>query len=128
MRAILIDPVKKTVTEVEYNGDFTQIYEYIHASCFTTAGNLVLEDQGSKDDMFVDDEGLFDPKFGYFVWKGYPTPLAGYGLLLGTSQDGEQAAALSTIEDLEIEFGQIGRIGSNVFWMNDAGYLTRIPE
>lgn len=122
MRAILIDPVEKTVTEVEYTGHYTHIYTFIHANCFTMAGRV------GKDDMFVDDEGLFDPKFGWFKWAGYPTPLAGYGLLMGTDGSGETVAAVSKIEDLEVEFGQIGKIGSNTFWISKAGYLTRIPE
>ena len=122
MRAILIDPVKKTVTKVNYSGPFTQINEFIHASCFTMAGKV------GKDDMFVDDEGLFDPKFGWFKWKGYPTPLAGYGLLMGTDRAGETVAAISAIKDLGVEFGIIGKINGKISWLSDSGDISIIPE
>ncbi len=123
MRAILIDPVKKTVTEVEYSGNFTQIYKYIHASCFTTAGSI-----GGRDTMFVDDEGLFNPQYGWFKWNGYPTPLAGYGLLMGTDGAGETVATASEIDDLGVEFGIIGQMGDKVGWLTEDGKLTVIPE
>ena len=122
MRAILIDPVKKVVTEVEYSGDFNQIYELIHASCFTMAGRV------GRDSMYVDDEGLFDPKFGWFKWVSYPTPLAGYGLLMGTDRAGETVAAVSKIEDLEVEFGIIGKMGDQTGWLTNDGKLSVIPE
>jgi len=123
MRAILINPVAKVVTEVEYNGNYTQIYEFIHCSCFCTAGNLP-----NGDTMFVDDEGLFDQKYGFFKWKGYPTPLVGYGLLMGGDRAGETCEVKSKIEDLDVEFGVVGRIGKNIAWMTDVGHLSIIPE
>ena len=132
MRAILIDPVKKTVTEVEYSGPIAQIYEFIHAGCFCLAGSLVnvLPEtfDHRSDDMFVDDEGLFDPKYGWFKWKGYPTPLAGYGFLLGTDHVGDSIAAKSKIEDLGVEFGDIGKWDGKAIWLGDSGSTSVIPE
>ena len=133
MRAILIDPVKKTVTEVDYTGPYTQIYEFIHASTFCLAGSF-LSYSGPEsfdhkcDDMYVDDEGLFDPKFGWFMWTGYPTPLAGYGLLLGTNHVGDSCSIRSTIEELKVEFGKMGKIGEKVAWLSDDGKIGVIPE
>jgi len=136
MRAILIDPVKKTVTEVVYSGPYTQIYEFIHASCFTLAGSIRETSPETSpetydhrsDDMFVDDEGLFDPKYGWFKWKGYPTPLAGYGLLLGTNHVGDSISARSTIEELGVEFGEIGKWDGKAVWLGADGSTSLIPE
>lgn len=83
MRAILINPEAKTVTEVEYTGDYKNIYDHIQAGCFT----VVQIDE--RDSIFVDDEGLYRlPQF-YFMWKGYDQPLAGRGLILGVDAEGE---------------------------------------
>lgn len=131
MRAILIDPVKKTVTEVDYAGPYAQIYTFIHASCFCLAGGIKVDPEifdHRTDDMFVDDEGLFNPQFGWFKWRGYPTPLAGYGLLLGTNHVGDSIAARSQIEDMGVEFGIIGQMGKQKGWLTDDGELTVIPE
>jgi hypothetical protein len=94
MQAVLIDPYKEEITNVEYNGDYKQIYEHIKADCFTL---VRLHD---NDDVFVDDEGLLrvtkDTKF--FMFNEYPQPLAGYGLILGNDEEGESIAAHHTAE------------------------------
>lgn len=79
IKAVLVDPFAETVTDVEYNGDYKQIYEHIQADLFA----LVRLKDG--DDVFVDDEGLLklteDSRF--FILPDYPQPLAGRGLILG---------------------------------------------
>ena len=52
MRAILIDPFTETITEVEYSGDFKQIYNLINCNTFTVSAI------SDADDLFLDDEGL----------------------------------------------------------------------
>ena len=37
MKAFRIDPLNKKITEVEYNGDYKQIYDHINASTFDVA-------------------------------------------------------------------------------------------
>lgn len=101
MRAILIDPVAKTVSEVEYNGDYRQIDVLLsdkdnglNVDCFTVVS---IDDD---DDIFVDDEGLLkDPKH-FFVWKGYGQPLAGRGLILGHRGDGESIATTLKLDEV----------------------------
>ena len=90
MRAVLIDPYKEEVTEVDYNGDYKTIYPLIHCDTFTV---VRLADD---DDVLVDDEGLLklnkDTRF--FMLNDYPQPLAGYGLVTGINHDdGETVAA-----------------------------------
>ena len=52
MKAILIDPFEQTVKEVQYSGDFHQIYDLIEAETFDVARI------SRGDGIFVDDEGL----------------------------------------------------------------------
>ena len=91
MRAILIDPFTREITEVEHNDDFRQIYEFIGADAFDAA---TLED---RQVIYVDDEGLFrdDQKF----WSIERRVLAGKGLVLGVNAAGESIAAVGSIEE-----------------------------
>lgn len=90
MKAVLINSKNRTVEDVEYNGDYRQIYTLIGCGCFT-----VVRDLPANDDLFVDDEGLLhltgDTPFFTVPW--YPTPLAGSGLILNSTEDGESADA-----------------------------------
>lgn len=88
-KAVLIDPYKQEVTDVTYNGDYKQIYEHIKVDCFA------LVRLSDNDDVFVDDEGLLklNPDTKFFLLPDYPQPLAGYGLILGTDDEGESISA-----------------------------------
>ena len=99
MRAILIDPAKQTVTEVDYDGDYQSIYKL--TDCTTFAVPYALE---NEDALYVDDEGLLNGPVNFFTIGGYPEPLAGKCLILGTDEDGKSVAAKSDIDDLDIAF------------------------
>ena len=101
MRAILIDPFKREITEVDYNGNFRQIYNYIHAECFTT----VRVDETNH--LFLDDEGLFQypdnqSEQKCFFFASYPNPLAGYALCLGCDEEGSTVPSSFDIELMRI--------------------------
>lgn len=99
MKAILINPQTRTISEVEYNGDFHHIYALIDATCF----DCVRID--SKETIYVDDEGLINGKantVGLFYFKGgYPVVLAGKGLILSTDDDGDAIATAFTVEQIK---------------------------
>jgi len=52
MKAILINPFNQTITEVEYSGDYKEIYKLIECSTFDCVN---IDDDNT---LFVDDEGL----------------------------------------------------------------------
>jgi hypothetical protein len=95
MKAYLIDPQAKTVTEVHYNGDFHQIYELIEVELFTV---VTIDDIGNA--VFIDDEGLLNNPRYFFKLAGYLQPLAGKGLVLGTDDDGESVEPTISLEDV----------------------------
>ena len=97
MNAYLIDPFARTVTAVDYSGDFNDIYKLIDCDTFDVAR------VGKGEDIFVDDNGLFAPPDNqqFFVFESYPQPLAGKGLLLGTDGRGETIASSLTIEEVK---------------------------
>lgn len=93
--AYLIDPAARTVTQVEYTGDYTNIYTHIDADCFD-----IVRVYRNGDGIFVDDEGLLKPQEHFFLHRNYPNPLAGKGLMLGCDEEGESIAPQTSIETL----------------------------
>lgn len=95
MKAILVDPFARTITEVEYTGDYTNIYEHIQAQAFD-----VVRINRKGDAIFVDDEGLINGNENqqFFGWIGYVNPIAGRGLILGTDDEGESISPSIDIE------------------------------
>jgi len=97
MRAILIDPFTQTIEEVDYSGDYKDIYGLIQCDLFTT----VYLPNTSDDTLFVDDEGLYVENQRFFKIDGFHQPLAGCGLLLGTDKEGESTDCMSTVEEVK---------------------------
>lgn len=97
MRAILIDPFTQTIEEVDYSGDYKDIYGLIECDLFTT----VYLPNTSDDTLFVDDEGLYVENQRFFKIDGFEQPLAGRGLMLGTDEEGESVDCMSTVEEVK---------------------------
>ena len=93
-KAYLINAIAQTITEVEV-GDYKTFYPLLGCDCFTTVG---LEEE---DTLYVDDEGLLKSPFDFFMYEGYPQPLAGNGLVMGTNDEGESIAPKMSLEDLK---------------------------
>jgi hypothetical protein len=93
--AILINATERTVTEVQWNGDYKQIYELIGVDCFDVAR---INNKG--DGIFVDDEGLYKDEQVFFQYEDYPSPLAGNGLVLGCDYQGESVKPHVTLEEV----------------------------
>lgn len=85
MLAYLIDVRRMEVQTVELSGDYREIYPLIGCETFTC-----VQINDKNDVIYVDDEGLLkDLKTqSFFMFKGYPQPLAGNGLILGTDDEG----------------------------------------
>ena len=119
MKAILIDPEAKTITEVEHNGNFREIYKFIGCECFTTVSigsppdGKKLQHNGRENHVFVDDEGLLNSPRHFFHWKGYEQPLAGKGLILGCDEEGETVATTWSVKDVEamVTYAQYSVLG-----------------
>jgi len=116
MRAILIDPTTKTVTEVDYDGNYESIYKWIDAQTFECV------DLGDPDHntVYVDEEGLLADEPGpFFTVSTYAQPLAGKGLILATDDEGESVATTLNIF----------KPGDNYVLSNDKATITvQFPE
>lgn len=95
MQAILIDPYTETIEEVEYSGDYKDISALLGCDLFT----CVYID--NYDTLYVDDEGLYVDDQKYFKMKGYDQPLAGRGLILGSSDDGNTTDCVADVKHIQ---------------------------
>lgn len=95
MKAILIDPFEQSVKEVEYSGDFRDIYKLIDAECFDCARIR------RGDGIFVDDEGLLKSPTHFFEHSDYPSPLAGKGLIVGCDEQGESVDCKTSLDEVK---------------------------
>jgi hypothetical protein len=102
MISYLIDPHKKKIKQVNYNGDFQSIYMHINSGMF----DVISLYQGES--LFIDDMGLERQDQSFFIHKNYPTPIAGIGLLLGTDETGESIESKKSIEELQSDIVFIG--------------------
>ena len=104
MKAYLIDPTARTITEVNYYGNYQSINRFIDASLFDC-----VRIPNSRDAIFVDDEGLYNSSDFWFMPAASPCPLAGKGLMLGTDAAGESIEPAMPIEILQQLVHFIGR-------------------
>jgi hypothetical protein len=100
MKAIVIDPENKTVTEVDYSGDYKDIYKLIGCRTFD-----IVRIPTGLDGIYIDDEGLYAEKQAF--WKFWfsttqmPIKLVNKGLVLGCNDEGDTIAPDSTVEDIK---------------------------
>ena len=115
MKAILIDPFTRTVTEVEYSGNYQQIYDLIDCETFDCAR---INRHG--DGIFVDDEGLIrDKEQAFFLHADYPQPLAGKGLVLGCDDEGESVSPHTTLDEVtrKVRFVMPATVNGELAWL-----------
>lgn len=113
MKAILIDPVAREVRAFEYdNSSYKNIATAIHAELFT----LVRLDEVNS--VFVDDEGRINGRGkelgGFRIHgNGNHVELAGYGLVLGSTDEGEAADTTLTVE----------HVASRIEWLDGQWFV-----
>ena len=97
MKAYLINSETKTITPVDYNGDYKTIYTHIGCDLFDI---VYAESGGHRISVFVDDEGLLNNPQHFFMLDGWAQPLAGNGLVLGDAD--EEGETLAAPDDLDL--------------------------
>jgi len=92
MKAVYIDPYDETVSEIDYNGDYKEIYNLIGCRTFDC---VRLDD---TNDMYVDDEGLLRNPNRYFKYGEHT--IAGNGLILAHNDEGESVGTELSSDDV----------------------------
>ena len=97
MKAILINSTLKTVTEVDYSGNYKDIYKLLGCEMFEVVH------LGNGEDCFVDEEGLMSlaPGSTFFYYAGTHQPIAGNGLILRCNAAGESVATKLTVDKVK---------------------------
>ncbi len=93
MRAILINPELKEITEIEVSGDYEEICKVI--SCDTFSCPFTYD---NNDYLYCDYVGLFKHQKGGIIMKNWYYPILGKMLVLGTDENGESVDAKSDIK------------------------------
>ena len=95
MKGILINPFDETIKEVVYAGDFREIYSLVDCRTF----DCVMVD--SKNDMYIDDEGLYVDDQRYFRMVELGANYAGKALLLSHDEEGDSVSTTLSIEEVK---------------------------
>lgn len=107
LKGLLIDPEKRTITEVEIpvdedGGCLNGMYKALGCSCVDVGrGGLDFLPGNPDDDVWFDDEGLYSECRYSFEIPGW-VPLVGRGLVLGYDAEGECTSHNLTPEAVEI--------------------------
>jgi len=100
MKAIKIDVIDRSVYLVDIDDTLESIYSNLDCELFTCPTMLK-----NLDVLYVDDEGLYnndgESYKGCFVFNNSPQPYYGHGLVTGTTDEGETADILSSVQDIE---------------------------
>ena len=105
MKAFLIDPELRVIKEVEYSGDYREIYTLTGCKTFDVVGIPY-----GSDGIYVDDEGLFSDvmhkwEFNLHKWDGThnppPVKLVNRGLVLGCNDEGDSIEPVISLDMLE---------------------------
>lgn len=107
MKAVLINPKDKTVTDVEITGELQHYYKLIECHTITHAPLTHVKDMdGHKFTLYVDDEGLFRDVRYHFTIAGRCGTLVGNGIMVGHDGEGNSIDCPLTAAEvaLDIEF------------------------
>ena len=102
MRAILIDPIERKVSEIDYDGDYQDIYRLITTVSHTPRAFDVVSIPFGNDGIYIDDEGLYAPvqfmwSFNWHRWKE-PIKLVNKGLVIGCDDEGNSCDSTSGVD------------------------------
>ena len=86
MRAIIINAKDRTITETEIDGSLEALQQIV--------GGLIEPVSQGLDDhhhCYVNEEGLLNSPQHFFMFAGGHQPLAGNGVILSLTDDGDEA-------------------------------------
>jgi hypothetical protein len=114
-KAYRINVKDRKFSEVQI-GNYKDIYPHL-GECVSL---FQCVNVGKGDALYVDEEGLLKPQEHFFMYKGYPQPLAGNALLIGTGSKGESRAPKMSLEALK----------KNILFMdrNDVGLWASLQK
>lgn len=113
---ILIDPAARTVTRAEIEGGDTLRGMYRLMQCSLVEAIVYLNPQ--NDCLMGDEEALFKSGQRFFTMSGFPQPIAGRCLIVGTDDEGDTVTPSVSVE----------RVAANVQWVGNAKAVEEFNE
>lgn len=105
MKAFLIDPVKQTIEQIEIEKGIQAMYKAMECDLFSAP---ITYENG--DTLYCDDEGLFKPQKGGFIFPKWTYMIVGKALIMGTNRNtGDSQDVKSDIEVFR----------KNIIWKNE---------
>ena len=93
MRAIIVNPKDRTITETDIDGSLDLLQHIV--------GGLiepVCQGLDENHHCYVNEEGLLDDPQHFFMFKDGHQPLAGNGIILSSTDDGDEAACILSLQ------------------------------
>lgn len=115
-KAILIDPLNRTVTEVDQEPGLRPLYERLSVEGFRKCDDINAVGVSDRDAMYVDGEGMLIENLPVFGFLRSPATFAGRGLIVGTTGEGDD-----TDHSLNVD-----QVRASVVWteLQSTGHLT----
>ena len=94
MRAIVIDARQRTVNEAEIDGSLASLQGVVGGLIDPVYPGL----EGTGHHCYVNDEGLLHNPQHFFMFEGGHQPLAGNGVILSSTDDGDEAPCTLSLD------------------------------
>lgn len=93
MRTIIINPKDRTITETDVDDSLKALQQIV-------GGSIEQVCQGLDDNhhCYVNEEGLLDDPQYFFMFKDGHQPLAGAGIILSSTDDGDEAPCTLSLD------------------------------
>jgi len=110
MKAILINSIERTVTELTLDGRANMLQQWYKAMNveLVQVGHYINE----HDSVLVDEEGLLKQPEHFFEYDGAHQPFAGNGLVVGVDEEGETVGCDISLEEVtaKVTFKHLSQI------------------
>src|SRR5277367_127913 len=94
MRAIIITAKDRTVSEAEIDGSLKSLQQVVGGLIVPVYPGL----EGTDHHCYVNDEGLLNNPQHFFMLRDGHQPLAGNGVILSTTGDGDEAPSTLPVD------------------------------
>ena len=94
MRAIVVNAEHRTVSETDIDGKLHSLQEIVGGLIDPVYSGL----EGTDHHAYVNDEGLLNNPQHFFMLRDGHQPLAGNGVILATTDDGDEAACILSLD------------------------------
>lgn len=100
VKAIFIDVINKTITDIEIEKGIEAVFEKLDCTAFDA---ICPKGAPAGLTVYIDDEGLLrEPPLGAFYVRGFEQVLSGHGLIVGTDDEGETVDAPCTSAQMKV--------------------------